>query len=180
MKEEKNTNKTIIVLIIILTIIIIGLLIFNVITSKKSNENTTNNRIEENLIQDEYVNPNLSTDLVELSKKSELERIQYYFDNYLFYIEDRDFETAYSKLNNDFKKEHFSTLEKYKEYVINKYPAVNTISYEDYNKLGKYNILTVKFSDILNATDNEIPSFEQKFIFVENELNDYELSFQAE
>ena len=49
-----------------------------------------------------------------------------------------------------------------------------------YNMLGQYYVLSIKFLDILNAIGEEIPTTEQKFVIVENGINDFVLSFQAE
>lgn len=177
MEKKKNTKK---ILIIVLVIILIILLIYSFITVN-TDEPTNTVMPQQNTVQPENtINPNLVTDLYELSKMQQYDRIKYYMDKYLFYIEEQNYELAYSLLHDDFKQEHFKTLEEFKQYVIKKYPAVNTIEYTEYDKLGTYHILTIKFSDILHATSNDIPSFEQKYIIVENGLNDFKLSFQAE
>ena len=175
---EENNKKP--MFIIILSISIIVLIIISIIlTKQKKAENTI--LAENTIIQPENnINPNLVTDLTELSEMQQYDRIKYYMDKYLFYIEEQKYELAYNMLHEDFKKAHYPTLEQFTQYVIQKYPIVNSIEYTEYVKLGKYHVLTMKFSDILNATSSNIPNFEQKYIIVENNLNDVSISFQAE
>lgn len=174
----KKEGKKTIIAIIVLIIIIISLLIYSAIVNNKKEENTLN---EQNIIQTgNDINPNLSTDLDMLSQLQQYDRIKYYFDKYLFYVEEQDYESAYNLLYDEFKQEHFKTVEEFTQYVTSKYPVVNTIEYTGYDKLGPYHILTIKFSDVLNATNDNVPSFEQKYIIIENGLNDYKISFQAQ
>ena len=173
--KKKKTTSLVIILVLILVVLLIYSFIF---ANRKQPDNTI---VEEEIVQpDNNTNPNVVTDLSELSQMQQYDRIKYYMDKYLFYIEEQNYELAYSLLHDDFKQEHFKTLEEFKQYVINKYPVVNTIEYEKYDKLGMYHILTIKFIDVLNSTSNNIPSFEQKYIIVENGLNDFKLSFQVE
>lgn len=174
---KKNNGKKLTIVIVILLIIIVALLIYSAIVNKKEEHGQQ----QENTVQiDNDINPNLTTDLAELSQLQQYDRIKYYFDKYLFYIEEQDYESAYALLHDDFKQEHFKTVEEFTQYVVNKYPVVNTIEYTEYDKLGPYHVLTIKFSDILNSTNDNVPSFEQKYILIETELNGYKLSFQAE
>lgn len=173
---KKNNGKKLTIVIVILLIIIVALLVYSAVTNKKDEHKQPENTVQ----TDNNINPNLSTDLAELSQLQQYDRIKYYFDKYLFYIEEQDYESAYGLLHDDFKKEHFKTVEEFTQYAINKYPAVNTIEYTGYDKLGPYHVLTIKFSDILNSTNDNVPSFEQKYILIETELNEYKLSFQAE
>lgn len=179
MKEKKKKVNLVFIFAMILIAVIFIFIIFNLISYNKNEnkvdlgQNTVTNTQNE-------VNPNLSTDIEALSKLEEYDRMKYYFNKYLFYIENQEYDKAYSLLYSDFKQQYFKTIEEYKKYVSDKYPVVNSVDFADYNKLGKYHILTIKFSDILNATDSNVPTFEQKFIIIENGLNDFTLSFQAE
>ena len=177
MKEEKMGKKTKIIIIILVIVLIILLIYSAILNNNKKQENVI---VPQNTIQTENINPNLNTDLDNLSKLKQYDRIKYYLDKYLFYIEAQDYQNAYNMLYTDFKQQYFPTLEKFTQYVIKKYPVVNTIEYTEYDKLGKYHVLTITFSDVLNATSTTIPSFKQKYIIVEKGLNDFELSFQAE
>ena len=179
MEEKGSNSKLLIIFIVLLIIVIFVFMIYNIIVSKKE---AKPNIEEQNTVesQENFVNPNLLTDIEKLSKMQEYDRVKYYLDKYLFYVEEQQYEKAYSLLSDEFKTEHFNTLEKYKEFIIKKYPVVNTIKYQRYDKLGRYHVLTIEISDILNATDDKTPMFEQKFIVVENELNNFVLAFQAE
>lgn len=180
MQEKEGNNKLIIILMIVLILAIVFFMIFNIVLGNKKENNVINTA--NNIVSDENnTNPNLTTDLEQLSKMQEFDRIKYYINKYLFYIENQDYERAYSLLYEDFKNEYFKTIEEFAQYVSGKYPIVNTITYEGYDKLGKYHVLTIEFSDVLSATEDDVPTFKQKFIVVENGVvGDFRLSFQAE
>ena len=172
MKDNKYA-KMIIIAIILMIIILIMIIVSLILDSGKAKE--------QNIIQtSNSVTPENLSDLNATNTQFEYDRIKSYLDKYLYCLEEKNYEKAYIFLHDDFKKEHFQTLEKYREYVSKKYYINNIILHDGYDKLGQYHILTVKFSDILNATDTSIPTFVQKFIIVENGLNDFKLSFQAE
>lgn len=179
MKDKNKKINFVIVLAIVLILAIFIFVAYNLIVYNKSQNSVESNQNTVTNTENE-TNPNLTTDLNELQKMEEYDRMKYYFNKYLFYIENQDYEKAYSLLYSEFKEKYFKSIDDYKKYVSEKYPVVNSTEFSDYDKLGKYHILTIKFSDILNATDNNIPSFEQKIIIIENGLNDFELSFQAE
>lgn len=172
---DENKFKKMIIISVILMLLILALIIYGLLKDEGKNK-------KENIVQlSNSITNEIVPDVIAASiDQFEGNRINLYLDNYLSCIEEKNYEKAYSFLHDDFKQAHYPTIEKYKEYVEKKYFVNNIISHEGYDKLGQYHILTVKFSDILNATQTTIPTFIQKFIIVENGLNDFELSFQAE
>ena len=167
-------KKTILAIIVVLILIVV-MLIYNLMHQERVDPilptTTSESETPEGTTDDE---------LVKLTKMIEYERIKYYLNKYLSYLEDGEYEKAYELLYPGFKEQYFKTLDEFKTYVGQKYSPVITIEYNGYNMLGEYYVLDIKFLDILNATAEETPTVNQKFVIVENNLNDFVLSFQAE
>jgi len=112
---------------------------------------------------------------------SESDRIKYYFNEYITYLEDSNYESAYNLLYKDFKDQYFKTLDDFTKYVQKKYLPVMSVQYDDITRLGNYYVLTVSFLDVFNSTeDKPVIWTTQKFIIYENDYNDFQMSFQAE
>ena len=115
--------------------------------------------------------------LDEIKSKSEYERMQYYFAQYITYIENKDYEKAYSLLYPEFKDTYFPTLETYTEYVKKLYPKFVSFEYENFTRQGYVYILTVKIIDPVNGSKEDTKT--QRIILKENNFYDYVLSFQV-
>lgn len=171
MKKRKNSRKGLKRLIIILIILIILLIAFVVanqddeVVTEESSQTT-----EELALQQ----------TVDLTQMYQYERIYYYLNQYLSWIEEGKYETAYNHLYFEFKNTYFPTLEQYTKYVQNKYPIVITMEDNGYNSLGEYWVIDIKIIDIINSTETTEISFSQKFVLKENAINDFVISFQAE
>ena len=113
-----------------------------------------------------------------IQNMSEIGRIQIYCGEFLKFIEQERYEKAYKCLNDEFKNNYFDTLEKFTEYVKNKYPKTNiAVTYNNAERRGGVFILKVKISQVLNT---EFKGFEQRIVIRENGANDYKISFQVE
>lgn len=168
-----KNKKVILALMIILVIVAIAILvIINNIKKQPTTDNTTPSN-EVHMKTDEQIN---SEDIEKLKSMSEKERIRFYVSKYISYIETNEYEKAYALLYDDFKANYFPTVQDFKNYVKNKYPDIITMNNSSIKREGKYYILTMTFADMIEDKKN----FAQKFIVVENNYNDFVLSFQAE
>lgn len=172
MNEQSDKNKFYIIIAILMVIAIIIMLIINIVTASDENENIPEENLTEEQIQEQQVE--------ELYDMDEYSRIKTYFNKYIGYIENREYEAAYSLLYDPFKETYYKTLDEYIEYVQTKYPYMISIEYNGVQRLGKYYVLDIVVKDILNATEDNTPSFEQKFVIYERDFDDFTLSFQAE
>ncbi len=163
MKKKKNR----VLLLIVLFIIILLILMAVVTMQNEKKTNTTDNPRETTYFEDSSVS--------KLDGMSEKDRITFYFSKYINNIENGNFETAYNMLYDEFKNTYFDTLEKFENYVKEKYPEIISVDYVSFKREGKYYIISVK---ILDISTNE--SFEQKFILREYDYDEFVLSFQAE
>ena len=66
----------------------------------------------------------------DLRNMTEKERIKTYVSKYISYIENLDYEKAYSLLNEDFKQNYFNN--NYIFYIVNTKKVINTILGEYY------------------------------------------------
>ena len=162
----KKKNK--VLLLIIIFIIIVSILILIVNLNKSKNENNEIN-IEE---KETYFE---NTSVNKLEGLSEKERILFYFSTYIENIENGNYQAAYDMLYDEFKNTYFDNIEKFENYVKNKYPDIISIDYDSFVREGEYYIISTKIFDI--STEESVS---QKFILKEYDYNDFKLSFQAE
>ena len=106
---------------------------------------------------------------------SEKERILFYFSTYIENIENGNYQVAYDMLYDEFKNTYFDNIEKFENYVKNKYPDIISINYNSFVREGEYYIISTEIFDI--STEESIS---QKFILKEYDYNDFKLSFQAD
>lgn len=174
MNEQSDKNKFYIIIAILMVIAIIIMIIINVVTV--SNEKEQENIPEENLTEEQRQ----AQEVEQLYDMDEYNRIKTYFNKYISYIENQDYQNAYNLLYDEFKQTYYQTLDEYINYVKNKYPYMISVEYNGVQRLGEYYVLDVIIKDILNATEDNTPSFEQKFVIYERDFDDFTLSFQAE
>ena len=171
MKKDKRikTIKRIIIILVILLVITIGILLIVIKNSSKQQEETNINK--------ETVVANIEEEQENFLKtKGEKERIQIYLTTYLNYIENEQYEQAYSLLYEDFKKLYYPFIDFYIEYVKNNYFDVMQIEYKDIQRQGEYYIVSVELLDVIDSFKIKT----QKFVIYEKGVNDFVLSFQAQ
>lgn len=161
----KKKNRVLLLIALFVIILMILITIVNMQDSKKVKK-------EEEANETTYFE-NSSTD--KLASMSEKERITFYFSKYIENIENGDYEIAYNMLYDEFKATYFDTIEKFETYAKEKYPEIISLEYLEFKREGKYYIISVKVLDISNND-----SFEQKFILMEYDYDNFKLSFQAE
>ena len=111
----------------------------------------------------------------DLRNMTEKERIKTYVSKYISYIENLDYEKAYSLLNEEFKQNYFKTIEEFESFAKNLYPDIIILEYEEMQRQGKYFILYLNIVDALGEKE----TFTQKFIVYELDYNDYIISFEV-
>lgn len=164
-KKISRLKKLIILLSIVLVVLIIAII---VILEKKQDSKEEISVITEQEVKDNTIKS--------LKSKSEVERMQIYLTQYMSYLENKEYEKAYSVLNQDFKNLYFPTIYHFTEYVEKNYFDVTRIEYTDIQRQGKYYILEVTLSDIFDELNLKC----QSFVIYEKSWNEFELSFQAE
>lgn len=169
MKKQINKKKIIIVLIIILLLVVI---ITSILIKKlaKNNENTdkVDTRTEEQK-EDEKIN--------KLKNSTESERIKTYIGTYFKYIEQRNLSAAYELLYPDFKNNYFKTLEDFEKYINNKYyPELMAIDYKTISTQGKYYLVTVDITDMVNPYNKK--TYSEDLTILENDYNVFYISFK--
>ena len=162
----------------IIAVIIIILVVVNTIYSRKSKNNTdesSNNVLEQNILTAEKIEENTNElEIEDLKDKDERTRIQQYCGKFIRYVENKEYDKAYALLYPDFKNNYFPTVDDFAKYAQEKFPStLITVEYNNIERQGKYYILFTTITTPLN-TDYEM---EQKFILIENNFNDFQLSF---
>ena len=165
----KKKLKLIIALITILIITAIGII---VLINNINNENSENrNQVDENILQQIEQNALIEN----LANMSELDRVQTYFGEFLECLESENYNEAYNHLNENFKKNYFETIDKFKGYVKTKYPKNAFVKYTNFERQGEIYILTVSIGQILNKDFQE---FEQKIVIRETGVNQFTISLE--
>ncbi len=97
-------------------------------------------------------------------------------DKYIKMLNTKDYETAYNKLDETFKKNNFSTLEKYIKYIKNNFYEYNKIEFTELSEQGDIYLYTVKITDNTVAKSKEIT---KTFVMQLKEGTDFVMSFSA-
>ena len=182
-RDLKIRNEKIILVILTVAVVIWTIIninsIFKVMENVKKleaskNENVVNTVIQENIVPVEENTNQL--EIEDLKDKDERTRIQQYCGKFIRYIESKDYDKAYALLYPDFKNNYFKTVDDFANYAKEKFPSsLITVEYNNIERQGKYYIL---YTTIKTPLDSSY-SMDQKFIFIENGFNDFQLSFDV-
>ena len=172
--NNKNANKNIfLIVMIILAIAIIAMLVYNIITLK-------NHKEKDKTVIDSSTGEVIEGEKLELYNLEEAERIKYYFNVYIGYLDNKEYEKAYNMLDDKFKNNYFKTLDSYVKYINSKYSPIISVTYDDITRMGNYYILDVTFLDLFSSTSDNMVGKKQKFVIYETDYDVYKMSFQAE
>ena len=94
---------------------------------------------------------------------------------YIECLRNKDYESAYAKLNEEYKKNYFPDLDSYKSYIQKNFPKNIRITYGDERAQGEVCIVEINFSDV---EDKSFKEFTQRYVVRENGAYDYTISFQ--
>ena len=184
--KEKKKLKYIILILIILILLALNLLVF--INNYKTNEENTKNIVNNQTMQDNQINTIYNTvsqeedeenRLDKIASLTESQRMQTYFGQYISYIENKDYESAYNLLYDGFKETYFKTLNEFESYAKSHYPSNIVVEYIDVERQGTLFILTVKVKDALASIDQDGVQ-EQQVVIMENSTNNFKLSFAVQ
>lgn len=163
--------KIIIILIVILILSAIGIIIYINVNPNQSNQD--NNNLIENTNSEENIV--IAREEI-ISTKTETTRMKNYLGQFFTAIESENYQEAYNMLFDNFKENYFKTIEDFEEYFKNNYPRNIVLNYKNVDRQGDIYILTVEVVNGLEITNK----FEQRFVIQENDLNDFNISFQVQ
>jgi len=182
----KNNLRTIISLIIILILVAINIAIYlnyqtknnEVKVSETNNLNSENENTLRNTVGNEISNSVQNRQTIVNSKISNMDegdRIKSYFGRMIDAIETRNYELAYSYLNEDYKKNYFPTLEEFTTYIENNYPTNKIIV--EYKSIERKGEIFVMYTVLHDAINDDFQALEQTVVVRENAINDFKISF---
>lgn len=177
--QRKIKKRDVFLLITILILVIINLILFlkEYSTPKTQVQESTGIISNVKSEKDNVIVPKDDKELVvKLSKMKERDRIEYYCGEYIKKIEQKEYENAYNLLYSEFKEKYFPTLESFKEYVDKTYPEEFALEYDDITRQGNIYVLRLKILDILGSKEDEKV---QRVVILENNYNDFVMSFQV-
>lgn len=179
--QSKIQKRDIILVLAVLILIIINLIYFTkkFIKPKKQQQQQQSGTITVQEEQKIYEIPKLDTneDIIKyLSTLKERDRMEFYCKEYLDYIRDGQYESAYNLLYDEFKNQYFANLDDFEEYVKKLYPHEFGVEYEDITRQGDIYVLKLRIMDVLGSRENEKS---QRIVVRENYYNDFVISFQV-
>lgn len=184
-KLKKDVKvKDLVVLIILLIVAITSLVIYINATAKDRKErNTKSNTPSVTLEKPKDTTEKASYDsskeevIKYLSGLGEYDRMKYYCGEYIKLLKHQEYEKAYSLLYDEFKQNYFPTYDEYVQYVKSFYPSLFAVKYDDISRQGDLYILRLKIIDAHSSNENN--EVVQRFVFKENDYDDFVLSFQV-
>ena len=140
---------------------------------------------KENEILNYTVVPNnyvvlVSEELDKYNNASDQQKVSINIQRFIKAINEKNYRFAYNCLSNGFKKNYFSTLESFEEYInknIFSQSTVELLEYSVENKVHQYKILII--ADGEDGEDGESKTIEKTIIMKLNEGTDFEMSFNV-
>lgn len=130
-------------------------------------------------LDSEYREKKNEQTVIDLSKKSERERMQFYCADFFKKIDSGHYEEAYNLLYSDYKENFFPTLANFTEYFKEYFPDDFALKYNNIERLGDIYVLWVSVSDTVNGSKLG-HNFSMNVVLKENELNNYVISFSRD
>lgn len=170
MKNKLKILDYILIITLLITIMIVVIIVIKSLEKKSIQNNAINN--EKNITDIKQDNSGN-----ELKNMSERERMEFYFSEFMDYIENGKYQEAYNLLYPEFKDNYFKTLDDFKKYVNKTYPEFVSFSYNDIERQGNIYVLmiTVINPDLSKSEAKK----SQRIVIKENNFNDFVLSFQV-
>lgn len=116
--------------------------------------------------------------VVDLSDKSEQERMQYYCGEFFKLIDNKAYEKAYELLYSEYKENYFPNFNNFKKYIQDYFPDDFGLAYENIERLGDIYVLMVSVKDTVNGSYGK--NFDMYVVLKENSLNNYVISFSRD
>lgn len=130
-------------------------------------------------LDSEYLEQKNQQTVIDLSKKSERERMQFYCADFFKKIDSGHYEEAYELLYSDYKENFFPNLANFTSYFKEYFPGDFSLSYNNIERLGDIYVLWVSVSDTVNGSKLG-HNFNMNVVLKENALNDYVISFSRD
>ncbi|MBR3132988.1 MAG: hypothetical protein IKG42_02775 [Clostridia bacterium] len=186
-KKQKDRIINLILLCISFILIILYLILVLKISDKdnrnskteKQETNETVKTVESNTEDEEIV---VDKDVESMNEK---ERMIYYINEFIDKIEEKNYENAYKLLYSEFKDNYFETEEKFKNYAETYFNTDTLVmNFQNIERLGnpvKGNIYVVwmKKGNLFDVKSEEEKE-DTKFVILEKDYDDFELSFSVE
>ncbi len=169
MRVKKSKKPIIIGIVAVLLIIIL------VIINKKDDTVDYSNMTDEEIsvaVQNKVDQMTVNN----LAGLGERDRMEYYVSSFIKDIEEGDYESAYEKLYEEFRKNYFPTIASFEEYAKTKFPKMFSLEHTNFERNGDVYILWVTMSNPLGGKDSGV---EMNFVVQENDLNDFVMSFSV-
>lgn len=171
--DKKVINILLAIVVLILLAINIKIFINN---HKEKADVEQNSDVENSMIQNIEQDDTQNVITSKVEDMTERSRMQTYFGTFISYIEEKNYESAYKLLNENFKNNYFSTLEQFETY-IQKYPKDIAVDYKKIERQGELFVLTVEIKDVFNK---EVQAITQRVVIRELGVNQFTISFQVE
>lgn len=170
MKNKLKILDYILIITLLITIVIVLTIVIKSLEKKSIQKEVINNgRNVTDIKQDDSDN--------ELKDMSERQRMEFYFSEFMDYIENGKYQEAYNLLYPEFKENYFKTLDDFKKYVNKLYPEFVSFSYNDIERQGNIYVLMIT---VINPDLNKSEAKKsQRIVIKENNFNDFVLSFQV-
>ena len=169
LRKNKKTKMIVIILVVVLIALIFAMILLYRNTKNNSNLSTSEKAEIEHL---EEVKKERA---VQLSDKTEQERMQAYCADFFKLVDNGSYERAYSLLYSDYKENFFPTLNNFKKYFEDYFPSSFALDYNNIERLGDIYVLMVSVKDTVNGSYGH--NFDMYVVLQEKALNDYVISF---
>lgn len=158
--------------------------------AQMQNSNTTTSSVNTNTVLDDVTDE-------EGKQMSEQDRMRRYAIEFIDNLDNEEFDVAYGKLSEDFKKTYFPTQNEFEQYVRERIGTGElTINFRNIERLGneKTGNLYVLWVDVYDVLGNEyVQNLEENMteeekeedsgnmniVILEKDFNNYELSFSV-
>lgn len=162
--KKKKLLKIILILLVVLLIVVV-IIIRSVINSKQP-------KTEEEILS-EYEKQKNERAIVDLSGKSENERMKYYCSEFFKYIGLKRYEEVYDMLYSEYKENYFPTLASFEKYMSEYFSEDVSITYNNIERLGNMYVLWIDVKEVYNNGY----SFSMNIVIREDAYNDIKMSF---
>ena len=173
MKKIINIDVVLIIIIVVLAIANISVILKINIINKTINEYYNENKISDDKINDKKI---IIDELEKLQQMTERDRMEYYFSEFISYIQSKEYTKAYELLYPEFRDKYFKTQEEFKNYVKKLYPESVGFSYNDIQRQGDIYVLLIT---VIDTNKNVGQEKEQRIVIKESNFNDFAISFQV-
>lgn len=166
--KDKTTKYITIVGALFLILIIIILQIITANTKKQLKQNDVIPEYAKNFNRERF---NVVKD--EVKEQPEIRRFKIYLGDILDLIEKGEYDEVYARLDDTYKKRYFPNIKVFSDYCKGEFPKSIGYVIKNFERIGDFHIYTVDIGSELELRKKE----NMKFVFKEDNFNDYRFSF---